>query len=50
MAKYYLSVQETSVPSKRAFLIAAHTITKIRSNLASDSVHTVICLMSWITK
>ena len=50
MARNYLSIQGTSVPSERAFSIAAHTITKIRSNLATNSVHAVMYLKSWMTK
>ncbi|CAG8709011.1 14385_t:CDS:1, partial [Ambispora leptoticha] len=50
MAKNYLSIQRTSVPSEHAFSIAAHTIMKIRSNLAPGSVRAVMCLKSWMTK
>ncbi|CAG8561391.1 7751_t:CDS:2, partial [Scutellospora calospora] len=50
MARDYLSIQGTSVQSERAFSIAAHTITKIRSNFSSNLARAVLCLKSWITK
>ncbi|CAG8676461.1 1481_t:CDS:1, partial [Scutellospora calospora] len=37
IARNYLSIQGTSVPNEYAFSIAAHTVTKIRSNLAPNS-------------
>ena len=44
LAKVYLSIQFTSVPSERAFLVAVMTLAKLRSNLDPDTLDEIIFL------
>ncbi|CAG8620034.1 7666_t:CDS:2 [Paraglomus brasilianum] len=48
LARMYLSMQGSSVPSEQAFSMAANTITKIRCNLKPDTARAAMCLKSWI--
>ena len=48
MARDYLSIQATSVPSEQAFSIAKNTINPIRNRLDSEKVRAMLCLKSWI--
>lgn len=44
LAKAYLSIPGTSVPSERAFSVAGMTLTKLRSNLDPDTLDEIIFL------
>ena len=44
LAKAYLSIPGTSVPSERAFSVARMTLTKLRSNLDPDTLDEIIFL------
>ena len=46
MAKYYLSIQTTSVPSEQAFSIAKNTISLIRNRLDPEKARASLCLKS----
>ena len=48
MAKDYLSIQVTSVPSEQAFSIAKNTITPTRNRLDPEKARASLCLKSWI--
>jgi hypothetical protein len=48
MARDYLSVQVTSVPSEQAFSIAKNTITPTRNRLDPEKARASLCLKSWI--
>jgi len=48
MAKDYLSIQATSVPSEQAFSIAKNTINPARNKLNPEKASACICLKSWI--
>ena len=48
MARDYLSIQATSVPSEQAFSIAKNTINPTRNRLDPEKVRAMLCLKSWI--
>jgi len=48
MARDYLSIQATSVPSEQAFSIAKNTINPTRNRLDPVKVRAMLCLKSWI--
>ena len=48
MAKDYLSIQTTSVPSEQAFSIAKNTISLIRNRLDPEKARASLCLKSWL--
>jgi hypothetical protein len=48
MARDYLTIQATSVPSEEAFSIAGNTISKTRNRLSSETARACLCLKSWI--
>lgn len=48
MARDFLSIQATSVPSERLFSRAGLTIRKHRNRLTNDSARTCMCLNSWL--
>lgn len=50
IAKDYLSVTPSSVPSEQTFSAAGLTVTKDRTSLNFKSVKNLICLNSWINK
>lgn len=48
MAKDYLSIQATSVPSEQAFSVAKNTINPVRNRLDPEKARELLCLKSWI--
>ncbi len=48
IAKDYLAMMVTSVPSERTFSQGGLTVTKSRTQLHSQTVRELICLKSWI--
>jgi hypothetical protein len=48
MARDYLTIQATSVPSEQAFSIAGNTISKTRNRLLPETARACLCLKSWI--
>ena len=50
MAKDYLSIQATSVPSERAFSISGLTISKVRNRLNPETARAIICMKHWISE
>ena len=49
MARDYLSIQATSVPSEQAFSVAGNTISKTRNCLLPETARACLCMKSWIT-
>ena len=47
MARDYLVVQATSVPSERMFSTAKHTISPTRNRLSPERARASICLKMW---
>ena len=50
LAKNYLSIQATSVPSERAFSISGLAITKTRNRLDPETARVTICMKYWISE
>ena len=50
IAKDYLAIQATSVPSERAFSISGLTISKTRNRLDPETARAIICMKNWIEK
>jgi len=50
IAKDYLTIQATSVPSERAFSISGLTISKTRNRLDPETARVIICMKNWIEK
>jgi hypothetical protein len=48
MARDYLSIQATSVPSEQAFSVAGNTISKTRNRLLPETARACLCMKSWI--
>jgi hypothetical protein len=48
IAKDFLIIQSTSVPSEQAFSIASNTITQTRNRLDPETAREILCLKSWI--
>jgi len=48
IARDYLSIQATSVPSEQAFSIAKNTINPTRNRLDPEKARAMLCLKSWI--
>jgi hAT family C-terminal dimerisation region len=48
MARDYLTIQATSVPSEQAFSIAGNTINKTRNRLLPETARACLCMKSWI--
>lgn len=47
MARDYLIVQATSVPSEQIFSVAKHTISPTRNRLSEENIRASLCLKSW---
>ena len=47
MARDYLAVQATSVPSKQLFSKAGDVVTKKRASLSPSTIQATLCLQSW---
>ncbi len=47
MAKDYLTIQSSSVPSENLFSGAGNVITDSRNRLSSDTAQCLVCLKSW---
>jgi hypothetical protein len=50
LAKDYLSIQATSVPSERAFSISGLAITKTRNRLDPETARATICMKYWVSE
>ncbi|GET50975.1 zinc finger BED domain-containing protein RICESLEEPER 2-like [Rhizophagus irregularis DAOM 181602=DAOM 197198] len=50
IAKDYLTIQATSVPSERAFSISGLTISKTRNRLDPETARAIICMKNWISE
>jgi len=48
MARDYLSIMSTSVPSEQLFSIAGKQITQTRNRLHPDTIQACLCLKSWL--
>jgi hypothetical protein len=48
MARDYLTIQATSVPSEQAFSVAGNTISKTRNRLLPETARACLCTKSWI--
>lgn len=48
IAKDFLIIQSTSVPSEQAFSVANNTITQTRNRLDPETAREILCLKSWI--
>ena len=48
MAKDYLAIQSTSVPSEQVFSKASDTIRVKRARLSEKSVQALMCVNSWL--
>jgi hypothetical protein len=48
MARDYLTIQATSVPSEQAFPVAGNTISKTRNRLLPETARACLCMKSWI--
>jgi hypothetical protein len=48
MAKDYLAIQATSVPSEQAFSVAGNTVTRTRNRLLPETTRACLCMKSWI--
>lgn len=48
MARDYLTIQATSVPSEQAFSVAGNTISKTRNRLLPETARACLCMKSWI--
>ena len=49
MAKDYLTIQATSVPSERTFSISGLTISKTRNRLDPETAQAIICMKNWVS-
>ncbi|KAL0221616.1 hypothetical protein RCL1_001470 [Eukaryota sp. TZLM3-RCL] len=47
LARFYFSIQATSVPSERLFSVAGHILTKVRNSVSDDTLEALLCLNSW---
>ena len=47
MARDYLAIPSTSVPSEQCFSTSKHLITDTRNRLAGKTVRACMCLKSW---
>ena len=50
IAKDYLTIQATSVPSERAFSISGLIISKTRNRLDPETARAIICMKNWISE
>lgn len=50
IARDYLCIQATSVPSEQAFSIAGLTISPLRNRLEAETARITLCLKSWLRK
>jgi hypothetical protein len=48
MARDYLAIQATSVPSEQAFSVAGNTISRTRNRLLPETARACLCMKSWI--
>jgi hypothetical protein len=48
MARDYLTIPATSVPSEQAFSVAGNTISKTRNRLLPETARACLCMKSWI--
>jgi len=48
IARDYLIIQATSVPSEQAFSVAGNTITQTRNRLDPETARATLCLKSWL--
>jgi hypothetical protein len=48
IAKDYLSIQGTSVPSEQLFSLAGHAIRKTRTRLHPETTRACLCLKNWV--
>lgn len=48
LAKKYLGIIPTSVPSERVFSLAGYIVNKTRASLLPENVNQLICLSNWL--
>ena len=48
MARDYLAMQGSSVPSERGFSLSGLTVTNLRNRLHPETVRCAMCLKSWL--
>ena len=48
MAKDYLAIQATSVPSEQAFSVAGNTVTRTQNRLFPETARACLCMKNWI--
>ena len=48
MARHYLAIPATSVPSEQIFSQAGNIATKLRNRLQPETLEYILCVQSWL--